>query len=182
MLVLDNGHQIAEVQFFLFSSHFTFVFSGGDRTRELFDALNPTPKDSKLPPAATAFSQPTIYNDMPKTVDKLRTQNPVECLEHANTLAQQEARFREGFLLRSIGFSYRIGKELSQGAFGFTYESVQLDSDRKVWIKTEPMSEDTEMKKFKTLKVINKQKAFFSNFTLFSNCIFYVTAFLDTRV
>lgn len=94
-----------------------------------------------------------MYPDITKTCEKLISQNPVEKIEQAQQLARQNAQFFDGFIIHSIGYKYKINKEIAQLCFGYIYDGIQIETCKKVWIKTEPMTDDETMKKFKTLKV-----------------------------
>uniref|UniRef100_A0A7E4UMH9 Protein kinase domain-containing protein n=1 Tax=Panagrellus redivivus TaxID=6233 RepID=A0A7E4UMH9_PANRE len=122
----------------------------GTQTREIFDSAQAAARRAAA--LQTPSNGTTTGMDITRTVERIRTQNPVEKVEQAHHLAMEDARFKEGHCVRSIHYGYKILKELAENAFGYLYEAEIVEGMKKVWLKTEPMSEDPDMKKFKVLK------------------------------
>lgn len=49
-------------------------------------------------------------------------------------------------------FRYRLERLIHEGTFVYTYAAVEIGKGRRYCIRTEPMTQDESLKKFKVLK------------------------------
>ncbi|KAI6221694.1 Protein kinase domain-containing protein [Aphelenchoides besseyi] len=89
---------------------------------------------------------------MSKGEDQLNA-DPVECLEVARKLAFLQARLSKNSVIRANDQEYQISRQVAVGAFGFTYEVKQKNATATYFLRTEPMTANPQLRKFKLLKI-----------------------------
>ncbi|TKR69404.1 hypothetical protein L596_021570 [Steinernema carpocapsae] len=78
--------------------------------------------------------------------------NPAERVDKAKQFAAKVAHLDEGSLLETLKHKYKIVRKILDGAFGFTYKVQHVTTKNEYALKTEPMTDEESMKRFKTLK------------------------------
>ncbi|KAH7724911.1 Protein kinase domain containing protein [Aphelenchoides avenae] len=98
-----------------------------------------------------AGNPPTIYSAM-NTIVKLRAGNPVDKLASARRLAIVNTKLPVGTEISTERGTYRIEAVIHEGTFGFSYAATGVPKPRRYCLKTEPMTNDETLKRYKVLK------------------------------